>query len=234
MKKLDKDQIQHFGLVLEPSKYGFKLDRSWYGRTKNKPTLGGVPDKYLDEKKIHYNDLYFEENLPKVLLNFDLNMAHYDSLNPDEFFKLLSQVTTADYQLNGMSFVFEECFDVWEYPPNKSCVYLMVLGEYKQIYIGVSSNLPQRVRSHWVANREFDRLIFGDIRKSVLSFKSFRAFDTTQIFVIPVSNWDIAYDLENIIVDNIPSKYSANRTGGGLLEGGLGEAILKMKNRDMD
>lgn len=230
MKKLDKDQILHFGLVLEPSKYGFKLDRSWYGRTKNKPTLRGIPDKYLNDEKTHYNDLYFKKKLPDVLLNFDLNMKHYDSLDSNDFNALLKKVTSTIYNVNGKMYQFDECFDVTKY---SGCLYLMVLGRYKQIYIGETGNLPQRIKSHWIKNKEFDRLIFGGVNNSVLSIDSFRALDTTQIFVISDLNFSTAYDLEHRIVELIPPKFNGNRTSGGLLERGLSEAVENRKTREM-
>ena len=65
----------------------------------------------------------------------------------------------------------------------------MVLEEYKQAYIGITTQrLKQRIEQHWRGKRAFDRLIFGNAEKSIISIDSFGPLDTTRIFVLPYKN----------------------------------------------
>lgn len=109
-----------------------------------------------------------------------------------------------------------------------SGIYIMVLDEYAQIYIGKSDNMKTRIMGHWSKTKEFDRLIFGGVNNSVLSIDSFRAFDTTRIYVYPTNKSEIA---EDMIINQFDHRYILNRTVGGSLEGGLIEAIANRKTR---
>jgi hypothetical protein len=105
----------------------------------------------------------------------------------------------------------------------------MVLDKYKQVYIGTSSDLFQRIYKHWTKQTPFDRLIFGSIQSSRLSINSFRPLDTTRLY-IKVD--DETFIHEDSYVVNIPEKFLCNRTVGGFLEEGLLDAVKNMKNRN--
>ncbi|WP_461183016.1 GIY-YIG nuclease family protein [Virgibacillus kimchii] len=107
--------------------------------------------------------------------------------------------------------------------------YIMVLDEYTQAYIGRSTNIKNRIMSHWSKQKEFDRLVFGGKEKSILSIDSFRAYDTTRIFVYPTDN----QKQEDYFINLFNKKYLLNRTKGGSLTG-LGEAIANGKTRELD
>ena len=80
-------------------------------------------------------------------------------------------------------------------------------------------------------DRLFDspRLVeFGSKENSILSINSFRALDTTRIFVNLTSD---IYVLEDKFINQMEKSYLLNRTAGGALDG-LPEAIAKMKTRD--
>ena len=67
----------------------------------------------------------------------------------------------------------------------KQGVYILVLDEYKQAYIGKSEaagGMKQRILNHWSKRKEFGRLLNGKVESSILSIDSFGALDTTRIF----------------------------------------------------
>ena len=95
-----------------------------------------------------------------------------------------------------------------------SGIYVMVLDEYKQVYIGITNNgIKERIKQHWNANKEPERLIFGQAFNSVLSIDSFGALDTTRIFV--KTDGDL-YAIENKFVEEFDKRFLLNRTMGGI------------------
>jgi len=93
-------------------------------------------------------------------------------------------------------------------------VYVLVLDNYKQIYIGQShSSIKTRIMRHWSTKKEFDKLIFGKVDNSILSIDSFGALDTTRIFIYPT---ELCYEVEEKMVDFFEKKYLLNRTAGGI------------------
>ena len=71
-------------------------------------------------------------------------------------------------------------------------IYVLVLDEYKQVYIGQAKDIKKRVMQHWSKQKPFDRLIFGGVNNSVLSIDCFGALDTTRIFVLETTSLDSA------------------------------------------
>src|SRR5690554_6245230 len=105
---------------------------------------------------------------------------------------------------------------------DKQGYYLMILDEYKQIYLGTSDNIYKRIYQHWHKQKPFDRLIFGGVENSILSIDSFRPLDTTRLYAWVTNN---IYHLEDRLINQIPNKFMLNRTMGGILKGELLEAI---------
>ncbi len=60
---------------------------------------------------------------------------------------------------------------------------MLVLDEYKQVYIGQSTDIKSRILHHRSKKKPFDRLIFGSVENSILSIDSFGALDTTRIYI---------------------------------------------------
>ena len=100
----------------------------------------------------------------------------------------------------------------------KSGIYIMVLDRYKQIYIGQSKDIYQRICRHWKKQPQFDRLIFPSIENSNISIDSFGTLDTTRIYAkeIHMKNMYSLDKEEEKIVEEMPQKYLVNRIGGGL------------------
>lgn len=170
---------------------------------------------YEDDECTIYTDDWCEQHRKKCLQNFDLNMIYMNSLSTEEFEKELNTFIKKAKKLKQI-FDLNDC-DYME------GIYVMVLDKYKQVYIGQSTNIKKRIMTHWSKTKQFDRLLFGSVEKSVLSIDSFGALDTTRIFVYPT--YDI-YKEEEKLVKAMNSKYMLNRTGGGI---GLDNETYKLE-----
>ncbi len=143
----------------------------------------------------------------EALLNFDLNMAYYNSLEQSSFDSFVDEKL-------GKNPSFIDVSDLNDY----KCpgLYILVLGQYKQIYVGISKNIKKRVQQHWAIYKDLSRLIWGGMLDSKLSIDSFRAMDTTRIFVhLKHDKKNDLWDEEYKLVEFIPDCYSCNRMGGG-------------------
>ncbi|KQU22361.1 hypothetical protein ASG61_22930 [Bacillus sp. Leaf75] len=204
--------IKYFGINIKQKSDGLKLTRDNYIKVSNKSSFGNG--------KV-YSDEYIKRQSENSLYNYDLNMDYFRLLSKEEFNKELMKFVDETK-------VFEEITDLaplQEVPG----YYIMVLDEYAQVYIGSSDNIKKRIQSHWSKQKQFDRLIFGNKENSILSIDSFRAYDTTRIFVYPTHQTLIK---ENNFINQFNPKYCLNRTKGGALEG-LTEAIIQGKTRGM-
>lgn len=228
-KRLKVDQIEHLGLILGPSKYGYRLSLDWYGKIKNKSTLGPLPIGKISEDGKYYTEEYYIENYPKVIKNYEINMQHFKSLDKSDFLSTLSKLKDEKLKIKDKIYQFKECTDLSEYSINGDYLYIMVLGDYKQLYIGKTSNPAKRIKQHWVGNKEFDRLIFGNINRSKISIDSFRAYDTTEVLIMDCTDGFNSWCAEEILVEKLPQKYITNRMAGGEFGGGLKDAIINRK-----
>ena len=111
--------------------------------------------------------------------NFDLNMKYFESLDYNDFDKKLKLFVKKNrfIEANNLDDLVV------------SGIYILVLDKYKQIYIGMSDNIRKRILNHWSRKKDFDRLIFGKVEKSILSIDSFGALDTTRIFYKKVNSF---------------------------------------------
>jgi hypothetical protein len=171
----------HFGLGLRISRdtYATINNRSslprWH-REDNPELWDSLDWSYEDAEHLFHSDEWCEEHRERALQNFDLNMAHFASLDRDEFESALKSVVASQ---PGMVEVTD--LTKWDGVPG---LYIMVLDEFAQVYVGVagaSSGIAKRIRQHWANQKQFDRLIWGSVDTSILSIDSFRALDTTRI-----------------------------------------------------
>ncbi len=215
MKKIRGDiamkMVTHFGVRTSNRHDGLKVTRDNYIQVTNKSSF---------RKGKVYDDSFIEKHKENSLYNYDLNMKYFSLLSEREFNKEL------------MTFAKESSFEeITDLAPLKvPGYYMMVLDEYCQVYIGRSKNIRSRIQSHWRKQQNFDRLIFGSKENSILSIDSFRAYDTTRVFVHKTFDLD-AY--EDHFINMFNMKYILNRTIGGTLEGGLPEAIANAKTRNL-
>lgn len=203
---------QHLGLNFLEKSGGLKLTRENYIRVNNKSSFG--------DGKV-YPESYIKSHKRRCFENFDLNMEYYRSLSKQEFNEELMRFL-------DKTKVFEEFTDLSRLK-GVSGYYVMVLDEYSQIYIGISGDITKRLRVHWSAQKQFDRLLFGEVDDSILSIDSFRAYDTTRLFAYVCDDFQ---SYENEFINYFDAKYVLNRTVGGTLNG-LTEAILHGKTRKL-
>ena len=207
--------MKHFGCTVMASKYGFELSRDKYAIISNKnslPKFNSMKDAQADEEGTTYTDEWCKEYRQLILQNYDLNMRFFASLNHDEF-----QSELEAFLKKNKAFV--EVSDLTEYS-GVSGYYVMVLDKYCQVYIGTTNNIRRRIQQHWSNSKSFDRLLFPmyAVNKSVLSIDSFRALDTTRIYVCATKK---TYVSDNKYINDVSPQYVCNRIGGGMLSGGL-------------
>lgn len=160
---------------------------------------------YLNLKFKNRDDEFIEEQTKRIRYNYELNMKYFNSLDSEEFNKYVSEF------MNENNFI--EIYDLKQYVGIPG-IYIMVLDNYKQVYIGITENgIKERIKQHWNARKDPERLIFGQAFNSVLSIDSFGALDTTRIFVKTDGN---LYAIENKVVDGFDKRYLLNRTMGGV------------------
>lgn len=162
-----------------------------------------------------YTDEWCEIQKINALKNFDINIQHFKELEHCDFENELQKFLKKYSHFKPIN----DLKDVY-YEPG---YYLLVLDEYKMIYIGKSSKIGWRIVKHWSQDKVFDRLIFpvSNVENSLLSIDSFQALDTTRIFAwVRESNRYIEEDrifnnIEFDMVNSFPAKFRQNRTFGG-------------------
>ena len=162
-------------------------------------------ETYLDLKYKDRSESFIEEQRRRIEYNYDLNMKYFESLDFDKFNKYIEKFVKKNK--------FVEIKDLTQYK-QKVGVYIMVLDDYKQAYIGMSEkDIVQRIKQHWKATMRSDRLIYGRAYDSILSIDSFGALDTTRVFFKEDNNpLDAEYQYEQ----RFDNKYLLNRTCGGI------------------
>lgn len=206
---LEKEKL-HFNVIIQQRKYSLKLQRDEFAPISAKPSL--PPFKklinegaYIDDSYAEYSIEWCEKYRKLCLENYDLNMAYFNSLNAEEF-----KVELDHYIKRNRG--FKEIFDLNKFD-GVSGYYIMVIGEYKQVYIGKAVDIKRRIRQHWNKTKPLDRTLFPmyNVEGSVFSIDFFRALDTTQIFI-----WKKALSdgLERRLINDFPSKFLCNRIGG--------------------
>jgi len=155
-------------------------------------------------------------------------MQFFASLNHDDFQSELNSFLKKNTR-------FVEVTDLTQYN-QVSGYYIMVLDKYCQVYIGTTNDIMRRIHQHWTKSKSFDRLLFPmyAVDRSVLSIDSFRALDTTRIFVYATKK---TYTSENKYINSFSPQFVSNRLGGGMFSNGiLGvlEAGSTIKSRKLD
>lgn len=184
--------LEHFGVNIRQKEGGLKLTKENYAIASNKSSF---------DSAVLYSDEVVDKRLRNALVNYEINLQFYSKLDKSEFEDSIKILTNKN---------FVEVSDLNKY--NKSGIYMMVLDEYKQVYIGQTNNIKKRIQRHWSRNFPLDRLVFGSVESSRIGIDSFRALDTTRIFVDTNSSLD---EGEDKYINLIPNKFIANRMAGG-------------------
>lgn len=213
-------RVNHFNAKIYERIDGMKLtrenyinyDKVWDNKLEESLGTISVGDEFEQWKEKKIKDAY---------LNFDMHIERFKQLSRDEFNKELSKLVTM--------YNFVELFDLNEVKDVVGC-YIIVLDEYKQLYIGSTSKcIKRRVLSHWTNREAISRLVFGSVEKSILSVDSFRAYDTTKIFyLVTDENWN---EEESMVSDALV-KFCLNRTAGGENDIGLLKSVANMRQLD--
>ena len=218
--KLNEDKIKHIGVwlnknsVLSISREHYavidKRNSFWspkYVRTMMKYCWkDGVPDWFEDSTCKTYTEEWCEEHRQDCLKNFDINMSRFDGITQERFENVLNFLKSSAplQKVDDLSLC------------NCSGIYIMVLNKYKQLYIGQAKNIKERIKHHWYAKKEFDRLLFGKVEQSIISIDSFGALDTTDIYILPMSIMNLN-EAEKAFVNSINPIFLLNRVDGGEL-----------------
>lgn len=168
-------------------------------------------DNYDLEKSIEggiYSKSWCDTQEKEVKKNFEININYFNSLDQDEFENEINNFIKTNSE-------FKEISNLTNYRL-KPGYYIMVLGKFKQIYVGTSYDIERRIITHWQKIKQFDRLIFPwhAVTASRLSIDSFRVLDTTRIFVYVTED---IYTFEEDIIQSFDPKFVLNRVTGGKL-----------------
>ncbi len=209
----------HFGIPVRATRgLSLRMTRDTYARI-NKRSSTYLPrevdpklwdathDLYDDPDHRIYTDEFCATMQERVLANFDLNMAHFASLDHGEFDAALQRAVASQPRMVEVTDLTE-----WDSVPG---LYIMVLDEYRQAYVGAtdaSVGILKRIKQHWTGTKPLDRLIWGDPQTSILSIDSFRALDTTRIFALKTAR---SFAGENPLLDQFPPEFVLNRVPGG-------------------
>lgn len=148
-----------------------------------------------------------EERERRAYSNFDINMKRFSDISYEDFNNYLM-----DFVLkNG----YEEIFDL-NCCKKQSGLYIMVLDEYKQVYIGLAKDLKTRIQQHWgrAQAKPLGKLVFGSMENSVISINSFGPLDTTRIYMRYIP-YDSVSEMERDAINEYDSQYLLNRVPGG-------------------
>lgn len=227
--------VEHLGELIRPGKYGHRLTREMYALV-NKTSSTKLPREmysddrwaalawaYEDEDHTILSDEYCLRQREAALENFDLNMAFFSQIPQADFEDALQEMLRKNKRMRQVTDL-KTLDDEWG-------VYVLVLDDYRQAYIGQAWDMRKRIKRHWAGTKQFDRLLWGGVEESVMSIDAFRALDTTRIFAVKTINYDT---LETRLVKSFPPDYLLNRIGGGAMSGLRGLFIdAEMKRRQL-
>ncbi len=227
--------VDHFGERVRRGKYGYRLSRETYAIVNKKPSVYIPRDAvspqtweelswmFEDEDHRVLSNDFCDRNRAQALENFDLNMSFFSQIPAEYFENAVSTMLERNRNLRPVSDLRK-----WD---GAIGLYVMVLDDYRQCYIGQTMDVRRRIKSHWAGTKQFDRLLWGAVHESVISIDAFRALDTTRIFAARTVNAD---ELETRIVNKFPADLLLNRINGGLMTGFRAMVIEgEMKRRQL-
>lgn len=186
---------KHFGILVQKK----KISRSEYAQ---------ITGKDLER----WGAEFCEEYREMCLKNFDLNLENFKKIERKKFDFALKKFLEKHKD-------FKQINDLKEFSKVPG-YYILVLDDYKQIYIGKSIQIKQRILQHWSRKFPLDRCLWtpdvtiGEeaiIEKSKLAIDSFFSEDTTRIFVWPR---ELVYGIEKDLINDFPEELLLNRIEG--------------------
>lgn len=219
--------MEHFGIKLIHRKYSFKLNREEFALVSTKPSLPMFErlvkeGAYTDESGSQYREDWCKRYRELCLQNYDLNLKFFSLLDYTDFNSAITSFLKKHKK-------FQQIENLKMYD-GISGYYMMILDEYKQVYIGKSIDIKRRIQQHWSSTKPFDRVLLPmyAVTTSCFSIDFFRALDTTRIFV-----WEreLSDGIENNLIADFPEKYCTNRIGGDISSGI--EALISLNRREL-
>ena len=219
--------MEHFGVTLINKGKSFKLIRDEFAIINTKPSLPffaslAERNAYSDSQGSAYAESWCNEYRELCLKNFDLNMQYFSMLDKTAFDKSLDSFLV---EYKG----FKEVANLKDWAGIEG-YYIMVLDEYKQVYIGKTEDVKKRIMKHWSNTKPFDRTLFPMYAwdKSTFSIDFFRAMDTTRIFA-----WKkkMSGGTEAKLISAFPPMFCTNRIGGDITN--ALQAIATIKKRKL-
>lgn len=119
------------------------------------------------------NDNFYRDEILIAKKCFSLNTSFFDSIDNAFFLKELNRIV--------QKYGFKKVESI---PTTKNCLYLMVVGKYKQFYVGKCvSSASSRIRRHWRSNMR-DYHFFVSMEYERLPIDAFKMFDTTEVYIL--------------------------------------------------
>lgn len=215
-KGISYPACEHFGESLRGSKFGHRMTRAMYAypnrspkERPNRERLGealweGTAWVYRDEDHTRHSDAYLLVQRDRALVNFDLSMRYFESLDAEDFEAALEEVLA-----KGRTFKPVTSLSDWD---DVTGAYVMVFDGYKQFYIGQSEDIRKRIRQHWMGRKPFDRVVFGTPYNSIFPVDELRALDTTRIYAARSRN---PFAVEERAEKAADPRFCLNRMVGG-------------------
>lgn len=149
--------MEHFGIKLTCKGKTHKLARDEFAIINTKPSLPfyeslAEKNAYADDNGSIYSEAWCAEYRELCLRNYDLNMEYFSKLDKAAFDKALSSFLS-HYKR------FIEVTNLTDFAGTEG-FYIMVLDEYKQVYIGKTKDIKKRIMQHWSKTKPFDRTLF--------------------------------------------------------------------------
>lgn len=140
----------------------------------------------------------------KAMVNFDVSMQYFDSLDETEFNAALKTVLKTSRTFKPVQNLHD-----WD---EVEGVYIMVFDDLKQFYIGQSNDVRKRIRGHWTGRKHMDRIVFGTPYESIFPVDELKALDTTRIYA---ARGKTPFSLESTAEAAADRRFSLNRKSGG-------------------
>ena len=217
--------MEHFGVRLYSRGKSYTLNREEFALIDTRPSIAYTEslmrrNAYSNQLGTEYAEGWCNEYRKICLKNYDLNMKYFSMLDSSTFNSSLNMFVAKHKQ-------FLEIHNLNDYAGVEG-YYLMVLDNYKQVYIGKTEDIKRRIMQHWSNTKPFDRTLYPMYAwdKSCFSIDFFRALDTTRIYV-----WKkkITTGIEEQLINDFPARFTTNRIGGDISNAIL--AIASTKKR---
>ena len=266
--------IRHVGLIYDKPRSELELNSKTYAQIRYKDTVvHGKKGSYIVKsditlaleigKQLEGESFTIDKATracksqhAKALVNLAYNKQYFSMLKQREF-KAQLQTFREKYPN------FKEVTNINDYKPRKISandwkayegVYVIVLGKYKQIYVGQSSSLSTRIKQHWgvraINDTEFiehwesgvmklsdyTNYVGANENNSIIKIDAFGPLDTSQLFIYEAYTEEERKKLEAELISFFDKKFLCNRrdeTTGKVLyrEEGLKAAKVKLQTK---